>query len=92
MKYRIAMWACAGVLVVCFWQAYVFATAPIPVVANPIVWVLARLSCPILFLSFQFHVGLSIELVLLANAVTYALMGLAFQSFKKLRHLYLRTV
>jgi len=40
------------------------------------VWTLARLTQPVLFASFYFHFGLYFYWVLLANAATYALVGL----------------
>jgi hypothetical protein len=76
MKYRIAVWAATGFLVVCCWQLYILATAPIPISTEPIVWALVRFTCPIVFASFYFHFGVSIYWVLLANAASYALLGL----------------
>jgi len=83
VKYRIAMWASAGLLVVGCWQLYVFATAPIPISVEPIVWVLARLTCPVLFASFYFHFGVGFYWVLLANAATYALVGLIVETLRQ---------
>jgi len=83
VKYRIAMWTSAGLLVVGCWQLYIFATAPIPISVEPIVWTLARLTCPVVFASFYFHFGVGFYWVLLANAATYALVGLIVEALRK---------
>lgn len=81
MKHRIATWATAGFLVVCCWALYGLAT-PLAL-AGPIVWVLSRLTCPIVFASFYFHFPLGIFWVLLANAATYALVGLTVETLRQ---------
>jgi hypothetical protein len=80
MKYRIGMWASAGFLVAGFWALYALATAP-PAMsfADPIM-TLVRLTCPIALLSFY---PLSVYLVLLANAGTYALLGLILENLRR---------
>jgi hypothetical protein len=70
MKRRIGIWAIAGFLVAGFWALYGFATTMTPddrIV--PLIW----LTCPITLLS-SYPLGL--YWVLLANAATYALVGL----------------
>jgi hypothetical protein len=88
VKYRIAMWATVGLLVVGCWQFYAFATAPNPISAGqPILWTLARLTCPLVFASFYFHFAVGIYWVLLANAATYGLAGLIVETLsRQLRH------
>ena len=83
MKYRIAAWAIVGLVVVGCWQFYIFATAPIPISVEPIVWTLARLTCPVVFASFYLHFGVGFYWVLLANAATYALVGLIVETLRK---------
>jgi hypothetical protein len=82
MKYRIAMWASAGFLVVCCWQLYILATAPTPISADPTAWI-TRVSCPIVFLSFYFNFGVKIGWVLLANTATYALLGWFVEALRR---------
>ena len=83
MKYRIAMWASAGFLVAGCWALYAFAR-PIPITAaDPIVWTLARLTCPVVLASFYFHFGIYFYWVLLANAATYALVGLIVETLRQ---------
>jgi len=85
MKYRIIMWAGAGFLVAGFWALYFFPTAPIAP-AGPML-TLARLTCPVAFASLYFHFPLGIYWTLLANAVTYALLGLTVETLRRrLRH------
>jgi hypothetical protein len=76
MRHRIAIWAITGFFVVCSWQLYVIATAPIPINSQAILWTLLQLTCPIVFAGFNFHFGVRIYWVLLANAATYTLVGL----------------
>jgi hypothetical protein len=88
MRYRIAMWAGAGCLVVGFWALYrnwkccegINST-------DPIAWTLAQLTCPIVFASFKFHFPIGVYWVLIANAATYALVGLIVETLRRqLRH------
>jgi len=82
MQYRIAMWASTGLFAVGCWQLYAFATAPIPISVLPVVWTLARLTCPVVFAGFYFHFGVGFYWVLLANAATYALVGLIVETLR----------
>lgn len=80
MKHRIAIWAGAGALVVVCWTLYVSATFPTPLAAEGVVWTLACLSCPI---ALAHHYALSFYLVLLANAATYALVGVIVETIRQ---------
>jgi hypothetical protein len=88
MRSRIVLWAAIGFIVVSCWDLYAFATFPNPMNgAHPIAWLLAQLTCPIAFFSMHFHVGVSFYVALFANAVTYALIGLAIEAMRlKLHH------
>ena len=86
MKSRIAMWASAGLLVAGCWNLYVLATFPIQITSEPIVWTLVRLTCPIVFAGFHSHFPVSIYWVLLANAATYALVGLIVETLRLRLH------
>lgn len=79
MSYRIAMWASAGFLVAAFWAFYLFPTA---LSINPIVLALARATCPVVLLHFSLH----FYWVLLANAATYALVGLMVETLRQQLH------
>ena len=69
MKQRVCVWAAVGFLVASFWAFVLFPTAS----ANSTLMVtLARVTCPVAFVGF----GLRVYWVLLANAVTYVLIGL----------------
>jgi hypothetical protein len=80
MRYRIAMWAGAGFLVAGFWALYFFSTTPVPTGSIEQIWTLARLACPIAFVSFHFHVPIGIYWALVANAATCALLGLIVET------------
>ena len=86
MKYRVAMWAGAGLLVAGLWNLYALATFPSPITSEPMVWTLVRLTCPIAFASFHFHFPVSIYWVLLSNAATYALVGLIVETLRQQLH------
>jgi hypothetical protein len=80
MKYRIGMWACGGFLVAGCWALYAFATTPPAMTsADPIV-ILVELTCPIALLRSH---PLSLYFVLLANAATYALVGLIVETLRR---------
>jgi hypothetical protein len=79
MKYRIAIWACAGFLVAGGWAIYALATTPPAMNSDPIA-TLVRLTCPIALLSFY---PISLYWVLVANAATYALAGLVLESLRQ---------
>ena len=83
MKLRIALWTFAGLLVAGGWWLYVFATAPTPLTMNPILWTLARYSCPVVLAGFYFHFGVSVYWVLIVNAATYALLGLIVETLRR---------
>jgi hypothetical protein len=86
MKYRIAMWATAGFLVAGFWALFAFLTFP-PSTDDPMrdVWTLVSLTCPVAIAGRHYPISLSETLV--ANAVTYALVGLMVETLRQqLRH------
>ena len=79
MKRRIAIWASVGFLVAGCWALYAFATTPPPITSASPIMILVRLTCPITLLSSY---PLSLYLVLLANAATYALAGLIVETLR----------
>jgi hypothetical protein len=79
MRYRAGAWASLGFLVASFWALYLFPTAQ--TVSEPILTV-ARLTCPVMFVASYFHFGLHFYWVLLANAATYALVGLILETLR----------
>ena len=83
MKYRVAMWTAAGFLVACFWAIFLLHTHILMTSADP-TWNVVRLTCPIAFLSFY---PIKLYWVLLANATTYALVGLTVEILRRqLKH------
>jgi hypothetical protein len=80
MQNRIVMWAGAGSLVAAFWALYFYPTAPIPINSAALMWTLARLTCPVVIASFYFHFPLGVYWTILANAATYALIGLTVEA------------
>jgi len=83
MKQRITMWASAGFLVALCWLLYAsLRIVPISA-AEPIVYTLARVTQPIVLASLYFHIGLRFYWVLLANAATYAFIGLIVETVRQ---------
>ncbi|MGB2589895.1 MAG: hypothetical protein WBG02_05535 [Candidatus Acidiferrum sp.] len=80
MKRRIGMWAIVGFLVAGCWALYALAVTP-PVLTS--IMTLVRLTCPIALFSFY---PLSLYLVLVANAATYALVGLLVETLRQRLH------
>jgi hypothetical protein len=80
MKYRVAMWATAGLLVAGGWGLY-FALASKDIPKAPIVYALARVTQPVAIVGWYFP--LSLYLVLAANAATYALVGLIVEMLRR---------
>jgi hypothetical protein len=82
MRRRISTWASAGFLVAGFWALYAFARTT-PITSDPIVWTLVRLTCPVVLVGFYFHFGIYLYWALLANAATYALIGLIVETLRQ---------
>lgn len=80
MKYRIAMWAVAGLLVGNGWAIY-FSVASKDRPIEPIVSTLVRLTCPISIVGS--HHPVSLYSALVANVATYALVGLLVETLRQ---------
>ena len=85
MKYRIAMWASAGFLVAACWAVY-FAMRSKNNPIEPIAYTLGSLTQPVVLIGSYFHFGMSFYLVILANAATYALVGLIVETLRQRVH------
>ena len=72
MKYRIGLWAIAGFLVAGSWAIYAFASTPPALTYSDPLMIFVQLTCPVAFIRSY---PLRLEWVLLANAATYALVG-----------------
>jgi hypothetical protein len=84
MKRRIAAWAGAGFLVALIWAIYAFVARPLVLTSGQPVTDLIRLTCPISLLSSH---PIRLYTVLLANAATYALIGLIAETvWRRLIH------
>ena len=83
MKRRIAIWASVGFLVACCWALYAFATTPPAMTSADPIMTLVEFTCPVVAASFYFHFGVSWYSSLLANAATYALVGLIVETLRR---------
>ena len=80
MKSRIAVWAGSGFAIAVAWALYALATHPPSMTSADPILPLVQLTCPIVFASSYFHFGVSLYWSLVANAVTYSLIGLLVES------------
>ncbi len=80
MKYRIGMWASAGFIVAGCWAIYALATTPPALTSADPIMILVRFTCPIALLSFY---PIRLYWVLVANAATYALVGLTVEALRQ---------
>jgi hypothetical protein len=79
MKQRIVLWGFVGFIVAGCW---VLLSLAIPISAEPILWSLARLTCPIVPVSLLFHFGVKWYWVILSNVLAYALIGLTVDGLR----------
>jgi hypothetical protein len=86
--FKIVLWATAGFLVAAGWGFY-FATADKSIPIGPIVYVLARLTAPTAAVVLYFNPDylLSLRAVEIANAITYAVIGLIVQTIRRHSHI-----
>jgi hypothetical protein len=54
--------------------------------SQPLAWMLAQVMCPIVFLGTYFHFGVMLYWVLVANAATYAVIGMMIEGFRRQMH------
>jgi hypothetical protein len=77
------MWASAGFLVAGFWTIFAFVTFPSTNERMRDVWTLVCLTCPV---AIAKHYPISLYEVLVANAVTYAMIGLIVETLRNQLH------
>ena len=82
MKYRIAAWASAGFLVAACWAIYASATTPPAITYADPIMTLVEFTCPVVLAAMHFHFGVSLYWSLIANAATYALLGLIAETLR----------
>ena len=84
MKYRIAMWAGAGLLVAGLWALFAMATFPSTSERMRDVRILISLTCPVAIAGM--HHPISLFQALVANSATYALVGLIVEVVRRQLH------
>ena len=80
MKNRIAIWASAGFLVAACWALYAIATFPFTNERMREAWTLISVTCPIAIAGMHYPISLFWSLV--ANAATYALVGVIVETLR----------
>ena len=70
------------------WSSYFWAIISfvIPLSTQPVLWDVARISRPVVFVGFAFHSGLSVYVVIAANIVTYLLVGLLLEGLSTVQY------
>jgi hypothetical protein len=84
MRYRIAMWGIVGFLVAGFWALFAIATFPSTPERMRDLWTVVCITCPVAIVGMHYPISLYVTLV--ANAVTYGLVGLAVEALRKQLH------
>jgi hypothetical protein len=84
MKNRIVIWATVGFLAAGFWALFAVATFPFTSERVREVWIVISLTCPVVVAGM--HYPISLYETLVANALTYALVGLIVERLRQRRH------
>lgn len=84
MRFRIALWASVGFVVGCCWAFVVSETFPSTNQVMRSLWILVTVTCPIAVLGR--HYPISLVEMLVANTLTYGLVGLAVEIARKQLH------
>jgi hypothetical protein len=83
MQRRIVLWGLVGFIVASCW---VILSLAIPISGEPILWGIARLTCPIVPVSMALNFGVKWYWVILTNIPAYALIGLVVEALMQLRN------
>lgn len=83
MKRRIGIWTIAGFLIAGFWALYALASTPPALGRGDPMSTFLCITCPIALIRSY---PLSVYFVLVANAATYALIGLIVETLRRRVH------
>ena len=84
---RIAAWTIVGFAVAGCWALFAFANSPATMMSREPVLTLIEFTCPVVLAGFYFHFGVTLYTSLIANAATYALLGVIVEILRRrLRH------
>jgi len=83
MKRRIELWGMAGLIVSGCWMILALA---IPLWEQPVLWNLARVTCPIMPISMAFHFAVKWYWVSVSNVIAYVLIGLMVETLRQSRN------
>lgn len=79
---RIVMWGSVGFIVAVGWALY-FANANRAEPIGPMVYTLSRLTAPLVALAAGYGLSIGVRTSVLANAATYALIGLILVTIRR---------
>ena len=87
MTRRLSIWAGLGVLVAVLWAVYAASIFPRSILSVPGMSMIAQITCPIYSASLHFHFAVKFYWAVLANAATYAILGMFAETLRRqLRH------
>jgi len=78
----IVIWASAGLIVALGWGVY-FANANRAEPIGPIIYTLSRLTVPVVAIAASYGLPIGLRPAIVANAVTYALIGLILGTIRR---------
>lgn len=84
MRYRIAIWTATGLLLAIFWAFFAIATFPSAPERMRDLWTVVCVTCPIAIVGM--HHPISVYVALIANALTYGIVGLTVEALRKQLH------
>ena len=92
MKRRIALWSLIGFIVACAWVVFTMSVGPATLLRlehGRYFWTLADITAPVALLR---HYPIKYYWFIVANALTYALVGFAFELLRRnsFRHVSVR--
>ena len=87
MKRNVSIWAALGFLVAAGWAVLPLLMGPATFDPSGALWTVARVTCPVAYASTLLHVPVRFYWAMLANAATYALIGLMIEVLRsQFRH------
>jgi hypothetical protein len=83
MKTLLAAWAIVGFAIAGCWALYALANAPATMMSRDPILALIEFTCPVVFVGFYFHFGVSLYATVVANGAIYALLGLIVETLRR---------
>jgi len=82
VKRNVLIWASVGFLVAAGWALLPLLMGPGPLSTTGPLWTLIEMTCPVVLASLHFHFPVYFLRAIVANAVTYALLGALVETLR----------